>query len=115
MTPLFVYGTLRKGRSNFRNIERLVTGVSPGWFVTGTLYDLGPYPALILCGEHKIRGQLLTARFMHELLAITDRIEGDEYGRVLVPVYRDSNPALRKQAWLYSYLGDTSKLPRLGG
>lgn len=70
---LFVYGTLRRGGS--REIEhhfapvRFLSGAS----ITGTLYDMGPYPGIrlegsgIVCGEvYALDSSTLTALDAYE-------------------------------------------------
>lgn len=66
-TPhVFVYGTLRRGEAN--DINRLRP--SPRYLgparIRGTLYDLGPYPGVILGGAGRVWG---------EIYAITPELE----------------------------------------
>ena len=55
---VFVYGTLRRGEAN--DINRLQP--APRFVDTarihGTLYDLGPYPGVILGGEGWVQGEV---------------------------------------------------------
>lgn len=55
---LFVYGTLRRGGSN----DMAQFGWRARWHglarVRGRLYDLGPYPGLVLGGAQWVRGEL---------------------------------------------------------
>lgn len=55
---VFVYGTLRRG--DVRDITRLQP--SPQFAgmgsVAGVLYDLGPYPGLVLGGEGRVLGEV---------------------------------------------------------
>jgi gamma-glutamylcyclotransferase (GGCT)/AIG2-like uncharacterized protein YtfP len=57
---LFVYGTLLPGLApaSMRAICDRLTHVSPAT-VRGSLYDLGPYPAVISGGSTLVRGELL--------------------------------------------------------
>jgi gamma-glutamylcyclotransferase (GGCT)/AIG2-like uncharacterized protein YtfP len=55
---VFVYGTLRQG--DVRDITRLQPAprfVGTG-SVAGVLYDLGPYPGLLLGGEGRVAGEV---------------------------------------------------------
>jgi gamma-glutamylcyclotransferase (GGCT)/AIG2-like uncharacterized protein YtfP len=58
---VFVYGTLLTGESNHRIAAPFVRSVEPG-AVRGTLYDVGPYPALVVGGEDDgtVAGEWLT-------------------------------------------------------
>ncbi|MDI3257142.1 MAG: gamma-glutamylcyclotransferase [Kyrpidia sp.] len=47
MVSVFVYGTLLTGEPNHRVAAPHLHGVQPGR-VRGRLYDVGPYPALVL-------------------------------------------------------------------
>lgn len=55
---VFVYGTLRRGEAN--DINRLLP--SPRLLglarIRGTLYDLGPYPGVVLGGEGWVQGEV---------------------------------------------------------
>jgi len=68
---LFVYGTLKPGERNYRQIAEHVQSSSAG-STDGVLFDLG-FPALIP-GAGIVRGILL--RVDAVALTITDRIEG---------------------------------------
>lgn len=55
---VFVYGTLRRG--DVRDITRLqpaprFVGMAS---VAGVLYDLGPYPGVVLGGQGRVRGEV---------------------------------------------------------
>ena len=56
--PVFVYGTLRRGEAN--DINRLQP--APRYLgearVRGSLYDLGPYPGVILGGAGWVQGEV---------------------------------------------------------
>jgi len=72
---VFVYGTLRKGCSNHHVIERYIVESQP-FQVTGRLYDVGFYPALVLDERETIRvqGELVTVNA--EALTSLDFLEG---------------------------------------
>lgn len=74
---LFVYGTLRPGRSNHQRIARHVLRSQPG-SVRGVLLDLGAYPALVP-GDGIVRGDLLLID--ESGLLFCDAIEGYAPGR----------------------------------
>ena len=72
---LFTYGTLRSDPppSLLDGCERVGTGT-----VTGTLYDLGEYPALLLGGDDPVEGTIW--RCPTDRLPELDRYEGVEEG-----------------------------------
>lgn len=73
---MFVYGTLRSGgpaAGLLAGCERIGEAT-----VEGTLYDLGEYPALMLYGHTRVRGEVWDCPF--ELLAKLDAYEGAERG-----------------------------------
>lgn len=70
---VFVYGTLRRG--DVRDITRLrpapvFVGMAS---VAGVLYDLGPYPGLLLGGAGRVVGEVYAIRA--ELECLLDEIE----------------------------------------
>ncbi len=71
MTNVFVYGTLKKGFSlhNFLSESVLICEDS----ITGTMYDLGPYPSIILEGG-KVHGEVY--EITPKTLKILDTVEG---------------------------------------
>lgn len=90
---LFVYGTLQSGLANAAHMatasfER-VAATSPGH----SLYDLGPYPALVVGGEGVVMGELY--RLSREDLARLDEFEGcpDLYQRAEI-VLEDGTRAM---------------------
>ena len=107
---LFVYGTLKRCPGHPLATElaaRALKGPEPAW-VRGRIFDLGPYPALVLGGGRAF-GELWRLRpgsgFMKEL----DRYEGcsdkdpepQEYGRQRL-LARLEGERLRC-AWAYVY------------
>ncbi|MDP1740354.1 MAG: gamma-glutamylcyclotransferase family protein [Hydrogenophaga sp.] len=70
---VFVYGTLRRG--DVRDITRLQP--APQFIgmasVAGVLYDLGPYPGLLLGGESRVTGEVYA--ITTELERLLDQIE----------------------------------------
>ena len=79
---VFVYGTLRAGGSN--DIRRF--GPAPELVgmtgLAGVLYDLGPYPGMVLGGPFDVRGEVysITPRVeaaLDELEAVADDDSGE--------------------------------------
>lgn len=73
---LFVYGTLRSGGDAdglLDACERVGQGV-----VRGTLYNVGPYPALLLSGDDEVPGDIW--RCPVERLQALDAYEGVDEG-----------------------------------
>lgn len=73
MTTVFVYGSLLSGEANhhvMRGAELLRATTTIAAF---TLYDLGPYPALLATGDTAIEGEIY--RVSAAILARLDRFE----------------------------------------
>ncbi len=70
---VFVYGTLRYGEVN--DINRLQPAPRPVGLarIRGALYDLGPYPGVVLGAEGWVEGEVYV--ITPELEALLDRIE----------------------------------------
>ncbi len=95
---VFVYGTLRRG--DVRDITRLQP--APQFIgmgsVAGVLYDLGPYPGLLLGGEGRVLGEVYG--ISAELEQGLDEIEEvwpqqtGEYSKREVTVQMDGGPAI---------------------
>ena len=70
---LFTYGSLTSGRAEAKALlegcERVGTGE-----IRGTLYDAGEYPAVLLDGEDRVRGEIW--RCPADLLPRLDAYEG---------------------------------------
>ncbi len=83
---VFVYGTLRRG--DVRDITRLQP--APQFIgmasVAGVLYDLGPYPGLLLGGEGRVTGEvyLISAaleRLLDEIEEVWPQQSGEYHRR----------------------------------
>lgn len=98
---LFVYGTLRQGESNHYLLESSHCLGSYQTTPDYSLYDLGPYPAVIE-GHHAIVGEVY--QIDEETLARVDRLED-----VPVEYRRESIVTPFGSAWIYLYQ-DTSQL-----
>ncbi len=93
---VFVYGTLRRGEAN--DINRLWPAphcLGPAR-IRGCLYDLGPYPGLVLGGAGWVQGELyaITAELEHQLDVIEEvaPVPSGEYTRRFVQVELDGRP-----------------------
>jgi len=73
LTPVFVYGTLRRGGSNdiarYRPAPRFVGEA----FIAATLHDLDTYPGAVLGGAARLRGEVY--RITPEVEAALDLLE----------------------------------------
>lgn len=103
--PLFVYGTLRPGRSNHDRFCSDALEIVPAW-TTGEVYDLPfGYPAMVASGDGRVTGELL--RFPDPAAALhrIDRLEGfvpdsgRDYDRVVVDAEPVGGSPVR--AWCY--------------
>ena len=117
----FVYGTLKRGQTNYPLIATAVRVATPAT-IRGRLYDVGPFPALGE-GEEPIRGELLTVdpADVPRLLALLDALEGyapaDPAGsiylrRVVVAATADGREVA---AYAYFYNRDPAALRHLPG
>lgn len=115
---VFVYGTLRRGGSNsFRMQGAEWSGEAE---VFGKIYQIAWYPALILGGEKRVKGELYLVSL--EQLAILDEYEGvsagnqehDEYRRVKASVFMKSGE--EKIAWVWEWKkNDPAAIPLKSG
>ncbi len=112
----FVYGTLKRGQSNYRLIAEAVRVVTPAT-VAGRLYDLGPFPALGP-GDDRVRGELLLIEptLLAHTLTVLDELEGyrptDPRGSIYVRQVVDAvtNDGEGIAANAYFYNRDTAAL-----
>ncbi len=74
LTPLLVYGTLKKGEGNAHlipsSLKREAVETAPGYY----LISLGGFPGLQKGGEETVKGELVEVSA--PLLATLDRFEG---------------------------------------
>lgn len=93
---VFVYGTLRRG--DVRDITRLrpaprFIGMAS---VAGVLYDLGPYPGVVLGGSGRVRGEVyaISAELERQLDAIEEVFpqRTGEYSKQEAGVLLDESP-----------------------
>ena len=117
---VFFYGTLMAGfdRRRRAGIDDKLRYIGRG-AVTGTLYDLGLYPALVAASEGRVWGEVYEMSDAAMVLPALDEIEG----------YRHDDPDrslyLRNQtdvtlpdgthakAWVYFYNAPLGKAPRI--
>ena len=113
VTSIFVYGTLKRGKCRagcWPCTPRLVEPAS----TLATLYDLGPYPAL-LAGSDRVLGEIWTfaAIDVAETLRVLDQIECfgqddvDLYIRMVVPCNREVETGGSTPAYCY-FLADAA-------
>lgn len=118
---VFVYGTLKPGGHYWsRFCEGKVTAAEPA-SVRGQLYDLPMgYPALVLGGQERVQGYVLTLR-ESVVLAGFDYLEGysekrlpsaNEYQRVRVDAFRPGGEYLGE---VWSYCMEQARVTALGG
>ena len=98
--PLFVYGTLMAGEPAHHMFAAAVVRSASARLPGALLHDLGAYPAAVP-GEGDVYGELhwLAAGTFDAVMARLDAYEGDEYGRVIRPVWLDDGAPL--DAWVY--------------
>ena len=72
----FVYGTLKRGQSNYPLIAESVRAALPAT-IRGRLYDVGPFPALAH-GDETVHGELLliAPATLADVLVVLDDLEG---------------------------------------
>lgn len=113
MRPFFVYGTLKRGQSNY---ARLLAGYTlheeRAWLPAAALYTAGPYPFLVQAADlvpagATVFGELIEVQPDHyqRLLQLLDGLEdyvpgrvGNLYERIVVMVQTADGT---REAWLY--------------
>lgn len=116
---LFVYGSLLKDFDSYmskfltRNSEFMGTG-----YFNGRLYEISWYPGAVLSEvpSEKVFGHLFKIHNEEKTFQILDDYEGigttsqhpNEYKRVLIGVYLDSNDTIN--TWVYVYNLSTTHL-----
>lgn len=110
---LFVYGTLKRSIANpMGAMMRAHANYKAEAIIAGRIYDLGPYPGLVLedCGT-AVYGEIYEIVRPKALLSLLDAYEGcsdddqqpHEFSRVLATV-RD-NDGVDYRAWVFVYQG----------
>jgi len=104
---VFVYGTLMQGGFWHGPAAKAgIAAITPA-LATGTLFDLGDYPALTLGAATPIRGEILTFQDIATALPILDEIEdaapdggtSGMYRRTIMTV--TDQAGRRRRAWAY--------------
>jgi len=90
VTPLFVYGSLRRGRSNHRELSNATFLEETRTTRSYALVRIGAYPALV-AGTESVSGELYAVD--DALLEELDAFEGAAYTRGLIDL-EDGRPAV---------------------
>ena len=107
LADVFVYGTLMQGGFwHGPAAQAGITSILPAQ-ATGTLFDLGDYPAVSLGAASQIRGEILTFQDIASALPILDEIEdaapeganSGMYRRTILTV--TDTTGRRRRAWAY--------------
>jgi gamma-glutamylcyclotransferase (GGCT)/AIG2-like uncharacterized protein YtfP len=106
--PMFVYGTLKRGGSNYdAYLKGKATTQNPAFLPAAALYNCGPYPCLVLDAGAGVFGELVEfdakdyATHLAAIDSLEDYTEGGEknmYERVLVDIDTATGS---QQAWVY--------------
>lgn len=104
---LFAYGTLKPGLAPAA-VAPLAARLRPvgEGRIRGALYDLGPYPGLVLRPDAAtwVSGIVLELPDDEVVLQGLDRYEGVEFSRTECDVVRESGDRLR--CWVYEFRGN---------
>jgi gamma-glutamylcyclotransferase (GGCT)/AIG2-like uncharacterized protein YtfP len=107
LADVFVYGTLMQGGFwHAPAAEAGIAAITPAQ-ATGTLFDLGDYPALMLGAATPIQGEILTFQDIASALPVLDDIEdaapdggaSGMYRRTIMTVTDQAGQ--RRRAWAY--------------
>ncbi|WP_322511452.1 gamma-glutamylcyclotransferase family protein [Chloroflexus sp.] len=113
MRPFFVYGTLKRGQSNYaRLLAGQTVSEARAWLPGAALYTAGPYPFLVQAVDLVPPGSIVFGELMEvapaqyqRVLALLDELEdfapgrvGNLYERVALTVQTDAGP---REAWVY--------------
>jgi gamma-glutamylcyclotransferase (GGCT)/AIG2-like uncharacterized protein YtfP len=117
---VFFYGTLMTGFDRRRRLsmdDRLIFRGRGA--ISGTLFDLGLYPAAVPAADGCVRGEVFEVSDVELVLPALDEIEGYEpaapdvslYVRRVVPVQLDDGGSV--DAWVYFYNAPLGQAPRI--
>lgn len=118
--PLFVYGSLRRGRGAFDLLRPWIASELGNGVAPGALLDLGDYPGWLPSGEETTWGELVTLKDPAAAFAALDAYEdflgyaraaGSLYLRVVARVRTEQKEV---SAWVYAWNGDPCH-PRVPG
>ena len=115
----FVYGTLKRGQSNYSLIAESVREALSAT-IRGRLYDVGPFPALAH-GDDVVHGELLliAPEAMADVLVVLDDLEGYDAADPIGSFYlREIVTAITADgqehaAYVYFYNRDAAALQHL--
>lgn len=111
---VFVYGTLRRGGSNYFRMAQ-ARFVAEGK-VRGRLYRIDWYPGFVVDeNAGPIVGEIFMANA--ETIAALDEFEGSEYRRVKMKVVvgEDASGSREVEVWIWEWLGEASESQRILG
>jgi gamma-glutamylcyclotransferase (GGCT)/AIG2-like uncharacterized protein YtfP len=97
---LFVYGTLKRGHGPIAGILWSQAEYVGDGVVSGALYDLGAYPALV-DAPGLVHGELARLLAPETTLPQLDGYEGPEYQRVPRTVFLPNGSSLQAMVYLY--------------
>lgn len=109
---LFVYGTLRTSieipvKEEIRGHVELVGEAE----ISGTLYDMGGYPAAVPADDSVIKGELLRITDPEKVFAALDIYEGTNYRREQQEIVMAGGEKVN--AWVYWYVQPVDNKPRI--
>lgn len=106
--PFFVYGTLKRGGSNFAaHLEGRTISEISAFLPNAALYNAGPYPFLVLESGGGVQGQVmeiepsqyeLVKQRLDELEGYDETASSNWYERHLLEVQSEQGP---RMAWVY--------------
>lgn len=106
--PIFVYGTLMPGFSNYRVYLEGKTEKELSATTKGKMYDVGAFPAVVE-GESTIKGSLIYIKDSYKkVLDALDELEGCLYTRIITEVFLDEDKPIF--AWIYRWVLSTDNL-----
>lgn len=106
--PIFVYGTLMPGFSNYRVYLEGKTEKELPATAKGKMYDVGSFPAVV-DGDRNVKGYLIYIKSNCEkILKSLDELEGCLYTRNIVEVSLENGET--EFAWIYRWVLSTDSL-----
>jgi gamma-glutamylcyclotransferase (GGCT)/AIG2-like uncharacterized protein YtfP len=116
-TKVFVYGTLKRGRPLDRSLFEKTRKAVEEATISGSIYNLGPYPTVKLDNKHTVHGEVHTYNEddFDDILKTMDLIEGYNpkkpeaglYNRFVVDAKLKNGQKV--QAWVYQFNGEVPK------
>ena len=117
---VFFYGTLMKGfeRPGRAKVDQSLDSIGRGW-ITGSLYDLGIYPAAVPSAEGQIWGEVHDMCDPETVLRELDQLEGFRPDEPDTSLYTRSESAVTLEdgrvvdAWVYYYNAPLGRAQRI--